>query len=341
MSPPPLRMAVHLDEASRTPDGGVASAALMDLLERAGLTSVLVRGMGGFGHRRRPRTDMLLTSSEDLPLVIVAVGADPAIRRVAAEVAGLLDGGLITLDRVGLDAPLGEGTPEVAVTVVSARGDAHAVVEGMRDAGLWSAVALPGVDGVTDGRRRRARLLVPGWDVPAIVTGAGPRGVLAAARDGLHRRGLSLIVEAVHVLRRPGVPAAEPPPVPGEDAPGLGIRVRIGVLCGEDDRLDGGPLHSTLAGRLHEARASGVTVLRGMAGFTGPGHTHADRPLGLRRRAPVLLQTVDLPARARSLWPIIREATEGAGVVTWERVPAARITTGGRVRGGLDPVDPT
>ena len=67
-------------------DGGIAADALMAAYARHGLrASLLLRGSEGFGVKHHLRTDRLLTLSEDLPLVAVAVDAPAAILAAAEE----------------------------------------------------------------------------------------------------------------------------------------------------------------------------------------------------------------------------------------------------------------
>ncbi len=58
-----------------------------------------MRGAEGFGLHQRLRTDRLLTLSEDLPIVSVAVDERARIEAVLGEVGGLGFEGLVTLER--------------------------------------------------------------------------------------------------------------------------------------------------------------------------------------------------------------------------------------------------
>ena len=71
------------------------------LYARRGLrASLLLRGASGFGVKHHLRTDRLLTLSEDLPLVALAVDRPEAILAAADEVAARSpETGLITLER--------------------------------------------------------------------------------------------------------------------------------------------------------------------------------------------------------------------------------------------------
>ena len=80
-----LKLTSYFGERQRTGNAFVADA-LLDLYGRHEIaTSVLLRGIEGFGAKHRPRTDRSLTLSEDLPLVAVAVDARPRIEAVLGE----------------------------------------------------------------------------------------------------------------------------------------------------------------------------------------------------------------------------------------------------------------
>ena len=82
-----LKLTSYFGERQRTA-GGFAADALLDLYGRHEVaTSILLRGMEGFGARRQPRTDRSLTLSEDLPLIAIAVDS-----RTRIEAADRADG---------------------------------------------------------------------------------------------------------------------------------------------------------------------------------------------------------------------------------------------------------
>ncbi|MFH8368845.1 DUF190 domain-containing protein [Streptomyces sp. NPDC018031] len=68
---------------------------------RAGLAGASVfRGIEGFGASSRIHTARLLSLAEDLPVAVVIVDTEEAVRAFLPEVTGLVDDGLITLDPV-------------------------------------------------------------------------------------------------------------------------------------------------------------------------------------------------------------------------------------------------
>ena len=68
-----LKLTAYFGERGRAEGRFLADVILDRCGEREIATSVLMRGIEGFGFKHHLRTDRLLTLSEDLPLVAVAV----------------------------------------------------------------------------------------------------------------------------------------------------------------------------------------------------------------------------------------------------------------------------
>lgn len=352
-----LKLSVYFGESDRV-GGALLSDVLMDRLAAQGtLASALLRGIEGFGIKHQRRTDRLLSLSEDLPLMVVAVDRAARIGGLAEEVSPFVGGGLLTLERVALpglqlddDALPAELGDDVKLMVYCGRGEERggrpvvgAALSVLRDAGLPGATALAGLDGTIMGERRRARFLSRNEGVPAIVVSVGPRARVAAVLPRL--RGLAgrhvLTLERVRVVRRDGRVLAELPALPSHDPAGLGLWQRVMVFCGEQARWDGHPLHSHLVRRLREAGAAGASVLRGVAGYSDDGPPHGDHLLALRRRTPVVVTMIDTVPEITRLWPIVARATAETGLVTSEIVPAFRaLGEHGHAVGGLRLADP-
>ena len=97
-----LKLTTYLGERDRA-HGAFAADALAALYARHGLhTSIVLRGAPGFGAAHHLRTDRLLTLSEDLPVVSIAVDAAERVAPVVAEARALLDKGLVTVERAQL-----------------------------------------------------------------------------------------------------------------------------------------------------------------------------------------------------------------------------------------------
>jgi PII-like signaling protein len=99
-----LKLTIYFGERDRVGRRFLADD-LLDCYEAHGLAaSVLLRGIEGFGAKHRLKTQRLLTLSEDLPLVSVAVDTRQRIDQVLPEVTNLMGDGLITLERATLVA---------------------------------------------------------------------------------------------------------------------------------------------------------------------------------------------------------------------------------------------
>ena len=76
-------------------------AALLELLRARGLAGATVlKGVAGFGANSVIHTANILRLSEDLPLVIEVVDTEEHLEAVLPEVDRLMQGGLITMEKV-------------------------------------------------------------------------------------------------------------------------------------------------------------------------------------------------------------------------------------------------
>jgi PII-like signaling protein len=318
-----VKLTTYFGERDRA-DGGFLADALLDLYGRAGFrTSVLLRGTEGFGAKHRLQSQRLLTLSEDLPLVSVAVDARARIEAVLPEVEALHGGtGLVTLERARmLTAPEPVEAPEgqAKLTVYCGRREPFAeVVDVLRRHGVSGATVLLGVDGTAHGERRRARFFGANRGVPLMIisVGAGDavaRAVLEVAP--LLERPLATL-ERILVLKRDGQRLADPAGIPD------GARQKLMVYTSEAATVDGRSLYAELVRRLRAAGAAGATALRGIWGYHGDHAPHGDKLLTLRRHVPVLTVIVDEPDRIRRWFGIVDELTQEVGLVTGELVPS-------------------
>lgn len=335
-----LKLTTYFGERDRA-NGGFLADALVDLYAARELeASVVIRGVEGFGAKHRLHTDRLLTLSEDLPLVSVAVDSRERVEGALDEVIELSGrGGLVTLERARmlagslgsaeLPADLHEATK---LTVYLGRGErigrraAHvAIVELLQRHRVAGATVLLGVDGTVHGQRRRARFFGANPQVPLmlIAVGEGARiaGVLAELEETVQRPLATL--ERVRVCKRDGELLAQPHDLPGTDPSGLDIWQKLMVYGGEQVQHQGRPLYHELIRRLRREGALGATALRGVWGYHGEHEPHGDSFRRLRRRVPALTVVVDRPDRIRRWFTVIDELTQHAGLVTSEMVPAS------------------
>jgi PII-like signaling protein len=324
-----LKLTIYTGERDRA-NGGFLADAFTDVYERHGLqTSVLLRGVAGFGAKQHLRTDRQLTLSEDLPLVSLAVDTRARVEPAFAEVSGLRFDGLVTLERARLltgdVAPVAlplDQSEAVKLTVYLGRQEriggrpAHRVlVERLQAAGVAGATVLLGVDGTAHGVRQRARFFARNAEVPLMVISVGHGDSIAAflaeLADLLPQPLATL--ERVRVCKRDGQRLADPHPD--------GDRLqKLMVYASEQARHNGRPLYLELLRRLRGAGAAGATSLRGIWGYHGDHAPHGDTLWQLRRRVPVVTVIVDSPDRTRRWFEIVDELTQATGLVTSEAV---------------------
>jgi PII-like signaling protein len=312
---------------------------------------VLLRGTEGFGAGDHLQTQRLLTLSEDLPLVTVAVDTRERITAAMPEVTELTSHGLVTLERARMlsgqidEITLPEELHEATKLTVycgrqeRARGKPTfaAVVETLHRHGVAGATVFLGVDGTSHGIRTRAKFFGRNADVPLMIISVGSGDAIAAASveiAAMVKRPLATL-ERIRVCKRDGERLAEPTDLPGKDDSGLPIWQKLMVYTGEYARVDGRPLYVELIRRLREAGAGGATALRGIWGYHGDHRPHGDKLLSLRRHVPVTTVIVDTPEKIRRWFTIVDEVTAESGLVTSELVPAARAAAPDVRRGTL------
>jgi PII-like signaling protein len=338
MSEEALKLTTYFGERQRAQRRFLADAQL-DLFGRHGLaTSILMRGAEGFGLKHHLRSDRLLSLSEDLPLVSVAVDTRPRIEAVLDELRSVQRTGLITLERarllrgelgaVALPEELHEATK---LTVYVGRRERVyrvpafvAVCDLLHRRGIAGATVLLGVDGTAHGERRRAHFFAGNEDVPMMIiaVGSGDRigAVLPELGALLHRPLVTL--ERVRVCKRGGELVERPHALPGTDASGLAMWQKLMIYTSERTLHGGQPVHRAIVQRLRRSGARGATALRGVWGFAGDEPPHGDRLLQLGRRVPVLTVVIDSPERIAASFAVVEELTGGHGVVSSEMVPA-------------------
>lgn len=340
-----IMLTTYFEERDRSGERFLADALFDVYAGHRVRTSVLLRGVLGFGQRHELHSDRLLTLSESLPAVSIAVDTSERIEALLPEVLNVTEHGMVSLERCRLVdeklRSLGHGT--VKLTIYGGRGvrfDGQAgyvaAIDRLRAAGAAGASVLLAVDGTLHGERERARFFARNANVPLVLSAIGAQAELFDALPEL----VELVSEPVITLERVticklhGAALAPPIPLPSRDASGLPIRQKITVQVEEPAMVGGQPVYLELAQRLRRQGAAGVTVLRGVRGFYGEHRPFADRMFALRRNVPVHVIAVDDPEAVRRWWPVVDELTRASGLVTSEIVPAAHALARGRP-GGL------
>lgn len=355
-----LKLTTYFGERSRV-EGVLLADKLLDLHARHGIrSSILLRGVQGFGAKHRLRSDRLLTLSEDLPLVCVAVDVREQIERLRADVSSIGHEGLLTFERARLydDAresnqgispgeaerslvartsiDRGQGVQDPAqttkLTIYLGRHERIdgspafiAVCRTLHESGVAGATVLLGVDGTRAGVRERARFFARNQDVPLMVVSVGDQRQINAAIGRLdHMLDQPLFtLEDVRVCKRDGVLLERPHEEASTSTYGMDIRQKLTVVISEAALHERRSVYVELIRRLRDAGAAGATSLRGIWGFHGNHPPHGDRLLSIRRHVPVVTETIDSPERIAALFPIVDELTREQGLVTSELVPAS------------------
>ena len=339
-----LKLTTYFGERQRTA-GRFTADALLDLYGRHEIeTSILIRGVEGFGGKQRLRTDMSLTLSEDLPLTAVAVDTRTRIEAVLEPTARLLASGLVTLERARLltgdisAATLPDQLPEgpndeTKLTVYLGRQERvyrmpafMAVCDLLHRRGIAGATALLGVDGTAHGVRQRAAFFSRNVGTPMMVIAVGSGSRIARVLPelgGLLRRPL-LTLEQVRICKRDGELLCAPSELPGTGEHDMPLWHKLMVYTSESALVGGQPIHRAIVRRLRAAGVSGATTQRGVWGFHGDHAPHGDRLLQVGRRVPALTVVIDAPDRVARAFAIVDELTREQGLVTSETVPTMR-----------------
>ena len=349
-----LKLTAYFAERERTGSRFLAEAMLDLFAERRVTTSVMLRGISGFGHQRIIRTDESLTLSEDPSVVVAAVDSPDTIGALAGDVSQMTESGLITCERARLldgrldsDLATGEGTVKLTVYVGrNRRLDGvpafKAVCDLLYRNGFAGASAFLGVDGTVHGQRRRATFIGRNIDVPLMIIAVGTPAQVRASRPelaALLQRPL-VTVERVGLCKHKGALIAPPPVLPEADERGRPLWQKLMVFTSEASRHDGAPAHRALVRRLFESRAAtGATVLRGIWGYHGDRKPHGDKLIQLGRQVPVMTVIVGSPASVARSFGIVDEVTGDGGLVTCETVPALLSLAGGQSHGSTDLAD--
>lgn len=346
-----LKLTSYFGERKRYERRFIADA-LLELYERHDVeTSIVLRGMAGFGLKHHLRTDSSLTLSEDLPAVALAVDARPRIEALLDEAAAICGNGLVTLERariqtgeltaISLPEELHEATK---LTVYLARQERvgrmpafAAVCDLLHRRGISGATTLLGVDGTAHGERERARFFARNAHVPVMVIAVGAGERIAAVLPelgGLLRRPV-VTLERVRICKRDGELFERPHALPGADERGIPLWQKLMIYTSEAQLYRGQPIHRAITRQLRAAGAAGATTLRGIWGFHGAHKPHGDRIFQYGRHVPTVTVVIDAPDKIAESFAVIDELTAEHGLVTSEMVPAVRAISSDERRGGL------
>jgi PII-like signaling protein len=334
-----LKLSAYFGERQRV-GGRFVSETMLGLYEqRRVATSIVLRGIAGFGSRRHFRTDQSLSLSEDPPVAVIAVDTKPVIEGLLEPVLAVEKRGLISLERARLldddihSIELSDEYHEATkLTIYVGRKERVygapaylALCDLLYRRQLAGASVFLGVDGTVRGQRERAQFFGRNTDVPMMIiaVGSGERiGQVLPEIGGLLRRPV-VTLERVRVCKRDGELLERPHALPGTDEHGLALWQKLMVYSSESARFDGMPIHRALIHRLrHHESSHGATVLRGIWGFHGDHAPHGDKLFQLGRHVPVVTIIIDTPNNIAASFDIVDEITREQGLVTSEMVPA-------------------
>lgn len=357
MSEETLTLTTYFGERARV-RGRLLADELLDIHARHEIrASILLRGIHGFGGKHQLRSDRLLTLSEDLPLVAMAVDTPDRIEALLGDMEGIEHEGLVTLERTRLGAgdllhgehrpggdsqrsPADTGKPPpedtarspgnaVKLTVYLGRHERidgapafTAVCDLLHECGVAGATVLLGVDGTRHGERQRARFFAQNKGVPLIVMAVGDTPNVRAAVERLEAALPKplLTVERVRVCKRDGQLPEAPHDMTAPGEQGRQALQKLTIVTSEAARHENRSVYLELVRRLRVANAAGATSLRGIWGFHGDHPPHGDRLLSIRRHVPVVTVAIDAPEHIASLFDIVDELTRERGLVTSEHV---------------------
>ena len=98
-----------------------------------------------------------------------------------------------------------------------------------------------------------------------------------------------------------------------------GERTLMRIHIGESDKWHGRPLHEAIVELLRKEGFSGVTVLRGVAGYGSSSVYHTDKLLRLSQDLPIILEVIETQERIDHMLPPLDEMVDG-GLITLEKV---------------------
>lgn len=112
---------------------------------------------------------------------------------------------------------------------------------------------------------------------------------------------------------------AEKPTSTGRHERFEGQRMLMRIHIGESDRWHGKALYAAIVEILRREKFSGVTVLRGVAGYGSSSVYHTEKILRLSQDLPIVIEVVEFEERIEKILPQLDEMI-GGGLLTLEKV---------------------
>lgn len=305
-------------------------------------SSIMLRGIQGFGPEQRLRTDTLLSFSEDLPVSVSAIDSVPNIEAVMERSLELSSSGLATVDSVqflnGEISPVGieENVDEATkLTIYCGSQDQvyavpafEAICELLHRRGVQGATVVLGVDGTAHGRRQRPQFHSRDADAPlaVIAVGSGHEIGMLLPDLGDFLRHPVMTLGRVRLCKRDGHLISRPEQVSGVDDHGFPLYQKITIYTSAAARHNGQPIHRAIARHLHSAGIVEVITHRGIWGFRGDRLPHGDKFLHFTRHIPVVTTVIGSADHASAVFDVVDELTSERGLVTGEAIPVIKFS---------------
>jgi uncharacterized protein len=97
-------MRIHISEGDRYEGDALSERILALIRERRYAGATIFRGAMSFGARSRTHSDRVEVLALDLPVIIECVETEENIQKILPEIDKMIDGGLITLEKVSVVA---------------------------------------------------------------------------------------------------------------------------------------------------------------------------------------------------------------------------------------------
>jgi uncharacterized protein len=102
--------------------------------------------------------------------------------------------------------------------------------------------------------------------------------------------------------------------------------VLLRIFIGEDDKLNGAPLHEAIVRKAREMHLAGATVLRGPMGFGASSRLHTTKILRLSEDLPLVIEIVDSEDKINQFLPVL-DGIMSSGLITLEKVQVLQYGT--------------
>lgn len=97
---PAVRLTVLVNESDQWHHRPVYAEIVHRAHESGLVGATVLRGIEGYGRSGRVHTSRILSLTEDLPCAVVVVDTEEKVRAFLPQVEEVVDGGLVTLERV-------------------------------------------------------------------------------------------------------------------------------------------------------------------------------------------------------------------------------------------------